>query len=179
MTEKERRKLHSKGIFTVTQLSYTFRPRKRSRRSANKEERHHHSLKALAIREKRIHIVSSPDLKLKGTAIYLDVEGLPDRDFYYLIGARVRCGDLVQQHSLWAENTAEEEEIWNRFLSILATVQHPVLVHYGSYERSFPEADVRTIWWSCRRLDRRSSIEIACESTVVPLLQNLSADILQ
>ena len=137
LTEKERRKLRSKGIFTVTQLSYTFRPRKRSRRSANNEEKHHHSLQALAIREKRIHIVGNPDLRLKGTAIYLDVEGLPDRDFYYLIGARVRCGDLVHQYSLWVENTAEEEEIWNRFLSILATVQHPVLVHYGSYERSF------------------------------------------
>jgi predicted RecB family nuclease len=86
---------------------------------------------------KRIHIVGNPDLRLKGTAIYLDVEGLPDRDFYYLIGARVRCGDVVQQHSLRAENNAEEEKIWNRFLNILATVQHPVLVHYGSYERSF------------------------------------------
>ena len=137
ITEKERRKLRSKGIFTVTQLSYTFRPRKRGRRSANKEERHHHSLKALGIREKRIHIVGSPDLKLKGTAVYLDVEGLPDRDFFYLIGVRFRCGDLVQQHSLWAENTSDEKEIWNRFLSILASVQRPILVHYGSYERSF------------------------------------------
>jgi predicted RecB family nuclease len=137
MSAKERKKFHTKGIFTVTQLSYTFRPRKRSRRSANNDEKHHHSLQALAIREKRIHIVGNPDLRLKGTAIYLDVEGLPDRDFYYLIGARVRCGDLVQQHSLWAENAADEKEIWNRFLSILATVQQPVLVHYGSYERSF------------------------------------------
>ena len=49
LTEKERKKLHSKGIFTVTQLSYTFRPRKRSRRSANRID-HCHSLKALAIR---------------------------------------------------------------------------------------------------------------------------------
>ena len=48
------------------------------------------------------------------------MEGLPDRDFYYLIGARVRCGDLIQQHNLWAENIAEEEEIWNKLLNILA-----------------------------------------------------------
>ena len=137
MTEKERRKLRSKGIFTVTQLSYTFRPRKQGRRSANKEEKHHHALKALAIREKKIHIVGSPDLKLEGTAVYLDVEGLPDRDLYYLIGARVRCGDLVRQHSLWAENTSEEKDIWNKFLGILATVPNPMLVHYGSYEKSF------------------------------------------
>ena len=32
MTEKERKKLHGKGIFTITQLSYTFRPRRRPRR---------------------------------------------------------------------------------------------------------------------------------------------------
>ena len=31
MSEKERNKLHGKGIFTVTQLSYTFRPRRRRR----------------------------------------------------------------------------------------------------------------------------------------------------
>jgi predicted RecB family nuclease len=137
ITEKERRKLRSKGIFTVTQLSYTFRPRKRSRRPANREERHNHSLKALGIREKRIHIVGSPELKLKGTAVYLDVEGLPDRDFYYLIGARVGYGTAVQQYSLWAESMAEEKEIWKTFLSILASVQQPLLVHYGSYERIF------------------------------------------
>ena len=33
MSEKERKKLHAKGIFTVTQLSYTFRPRRRHRES--------------------------------------------------------------------------------------------------------------------------------------------------
>jgi predicted RecB family nuclease len=137
MTGKERSKLHRKGIFTVTQLSYTFRPRKRSRRSANKHEQYHHSLKALAIREKKIHIVGTPNAGIKGTAIYLDIEGMPDRNFYYLIGLRIRCGELVQEHSLWAENTAEEKKIWNKFLAILATVQNPVLVHYGSYERNF------------------------------------------
>jgi predicted RecB family nuclease len=34
MTEKERKKLHDKGIFTVTQLSYTFRPRRRSKQAS-------------------------------------------------------------------------------------------------------------------------------------------------
>ena len=53
MSEKERKKLHSKGIFTVTQLSYTFRPRRRPKRLRDKREKYHHSLKALAIREKK------------------------------------------------------------------------------------------------------------------------------
>ena len=94
MAEKERKKLNSKGIFTVTQLSYTFRPRRRSKRQRDKREKYHYSLKALAIREKKIHIIGNPELKIEGTPVYLDVEGLPDRDFYYLIGLRIRNGRL-------------------------------------------------------------------------------------
>jgi len=104
MSAKERQKLRSKGIFTVTQLSYTFRPRRRPKRQRDKREKYHHALKALAIREQKIHIVGSPELKLEGTPVYLDVEGLPDRDFYYLIGVRIGHGDSAVQHSLWADN---------------------------------------------------------------------------
>ena len=119
MSEKERQKLHSKGIFTVTQLSYTFRPRRRPKRLRDKREKYHHSLKALAIREKKIHIVGSPELKIEGTPVYLDVEGLPDRDFYYLIGVRIGNGESAVQHSLWADTAADEGRIWREFLGIL------------------------------------------------------------
>jgi len=37
--------------------------------------------------------VGSPEIKIEGTPVYIDVEGLPDRDFYYLIGVRVKAGD--------------------------------------------------------------------------------------
>ena len=99
MSAKERQKLRSKGIFTVTQLSYTFRPRRRPRRQRDKREKYHHALKALAVREQKIHIVGSPELELVGTPVYLDVEGLPDRDFYYLIGVRIGHGDSAVQHN--------------------------------------------------------------------------------
>ncbi len=137
MSAKERQRLRSKGIFTVTQLSYTFRPRRRPRRQRDKREKHHHSLKALAIREQKIHIVGSPELKIEGTPVYLDVEGLPDRDFYYLIGVRIGHGESAVQHSLWADTVADEGKIWREFLAILETVEQPVLIHYGSYETSF------------------------------------------
>ena len=137
MSAKERQKLRSKGIFTVTQLSYTFRPRRRPKRLRDKREKYHHSLKALAIREKKIHIVGSPELKIDGTPVYLDVEGLPDRDFYYLIGLRIGDGDSAVQHSLWADTIADEGKIWREFLAILETVEKPVLIHYGSYETNF------------------------------------------
>lgn len=137
MSAKERQKLRSKGIFTVTQLSYTFRPRRRPKRQRDKREKYHHSLKALAIREQTIHIVGSPELKIEGTPVYLDVEGLPDRDFYYLIGLRIGSGESAVQHSLWADTVADEGKIWREFLALLETVKQPVLIHYGSYETTF------------------------------------------
>jgi len=137
MSAKDRQKLRSKGIFTVTQLSYTFRPRRRPKRMRDKREKYHHSLKALAIREKKIHIVGSPKLKIEGMPVYLDVEGLPDRDFYYLIGVRIGNGESAVQHNLWADTAEEEGKIWREFLGILETAEMPMLVHYGSYETTF------------------------------------------
>jgi len=137
MPEKERKKLNGKGIFTVTQLSYTFRPRRRPKRQRDKKEKYHHSLKALAIREKKIHIVGTPELKIDGTPVYLDVEGLPDQDFYYLIGVRIGKGESAVQHSLWADSVEDEKRIWESFLTILNGIEHPVIVHYGSYETTF------------------------------------------
>jgi predicted RecB family nuclease len=137
LSEKERKKLHSKGIFTVTQLSYTFRPRRRPKRLRKKREQYHHSLKALAIREKKIHIVGSPQPKIEGVPVYLDVEGLPDHSFYYLIGVRVGSGGSAVQHNLWADCAEEEERIWRTFLAILLRVNNPVIVHYGSFETAF------------------------------------------
>jgi hypothetical protein len=137
MTEKERKKLHDKGIFTVTQLSYTFRPRRRSKQLRDKREKYHHSLRALAIRQKKIHIVGNPEIMIEGTPVYLDVEGLPDRDFYYLIGVRLGNLDSVARYSFWADSIEEERRIWNEFIGTLAKIRDPVLIHYGSYETVF------------------------------------------
>jgi len=41
MTEKQRKRLHERGIFTVTQLSFTFRPRRRSWARRGKKEKFH------------------------------------------------------------------------------------------------------------------------------------------
>ena len=67
----------------------------------------------------------------------MDVEALPDRDFYYLIGVRVKTGDAIAQHSFWAEDIDDERRAWSEFLAILSAVEKPVLVHYGSFETTF------------------------------------------
>jgi predicted RecB family nuclease len=137
MPEKERARLNDKGIFTVTQLSYTFRPRRRTKRLSAKPEKYHHSLKALSIREKKIHIVGDPQLHIDGTAVYFDVESVPDRELYYLVGARVEDVRVTARHSFWADNSADEERVWFSFLDMLHDIERPVLIHYGSFETTF------------------------------------------
>jgi predicted RecB family nuclease len=137
MSERERKKLHDKGIFTVTQLSYTFRPRRRRRELRSKQEKFHHALRALAIRENKIHVVDLLEPRHDGTPVYLDVEGLPDRDFYYLIGIRVGTGDGAVQYGFWADDEDGEKRIWSEFLDVLSAIPDPQLVHFGSYETVF------------------------------------------
>ena len=93
-----------------TNLSYTFRPRRRPKQFSAKHEKYYPSLKALAICQHKIHVVGRDELKIAGTPIYLDVEGIPDREFYYLIGARTNVGSEIIQHSLWAETLARGKE---------------------------------------------------------------------
>jgi len=135
--EKEIVKLRNKGIFTVTQLSYTFRPRKKSKRSNPRIIRYYHALKALALREKRIYVVGRPELAITGTPVYIDVEGTPDCDSYYLIGLRIPGAASVVQRSLWADDRAAEENIWKEFLQIITNIENPQLIYYGSYETVF------------------------------------------
>ena len=137
MTDKEIKKQHRKGIFSITQLSYTFRARRKPKRFASKPAPYSHALKALAIRERKIHMAGKPALKIQGTPVYVDVEGIPDRDFYYLIGLRIKSGDAYVQHSLWANDRSEEPKIWEAFLQTLATIDNPQLIYYGSYETTF------------------------------------------
>lgn len=74
---------------------------------------------------------------LRGTPVYLDVEGVPDRDFYYLIGLRITSGDTYVHHAFWANELSEEQAIWAAFLQTLTTIENPQLIHYGGYETTF------------------------------------------
>jgi predicted RecB family nuclease len=134
-TEKEWRQHHDKGIFTITQLSYTFRPRKRF---ANLPLHHQHALKALAIRTNKIHVFGSVTAeKMQGVPVYVDVEGDPDRGFYYLIGVRAcRAGSDVQ-YLFWADDPSSEKTIWADFIDVVTSIDDARIVHYGSYETAF------------------------------------------
>ena len=137
INEKERAKQNAKGIFTVTQLSYTYRPRRRSAHASALTSKHEPALKALAIRKRRVHVVGTPRFTIPANAVYLDVEGVPDREFYYLVGFRYRRGDLDVHEAFWADDPSGEREMWAACLRALTLIHDPVLVHYGSYETQF------------------------------------------
>ena len=136
MTWKERKKFNSKGPSRSNNL-LAFLPRRQPKKARGKRERYYHSLKALAIRPQRIHVAGRPELKIEGTPVFLDVERIPDRDFYYLIGLRIRNGDSIVQHSLWVDTPEDEARIYAQFIDILNATNEPKLIYYGSFETNF------------------------------------------
>ena len=98
LSAKEITRYHKRGIFTVTQLSCTFRPRKRRKTSPHKPPLHQAALQALAIRDQKIHVYGTPQLPVCATRIYFDLEGDPDRRFVYLLGMVVQAGAVEERY---------------------------------------------------------------------------------
>jgi predicted RecB family nuclease len=134
ITEDERNRHRSKGIFTVTQLSYTFRPRKAPKRAKNPARPRHPALQALAIRENTVYIHGSPKLPDAKAQAYLDIEGIPDSDSYYLIGVLIVSEGRETFHSFWADQTSQEPEIFARFAEVVCQLSDFRAFHFGDYE---------------------------------------------
>jgi predicted RecB family nuclease len=136
MTEKEIARQKMKGIFTVTQLSYTFRTRRQRKRVKCPAAPHHLALQALAIREKKIFVHGNPVLACRPTRAYLDIEGHPDSQSYYLIGLVAIHNGVESRHSFWADDESEQVKIFSALLDQLHQFPDYSLLHYGSYEIS-------------------------------------------
>jgi predicted RecB family nuclease len=133
--EKELQRYHRKGLFTLTQLSCTFRSRKRGKRVKRAGHVRYAALQALAIREKKIHVYGTPDLPWKSVQVFLDAEGNEDGSFAYLLGVIVVEGDSQKAHAFWADSPAEEVRVFDAFLDLLDGKEDFALFHYGAYER--------------------------------------------
>jgi len=133
MGQKEILKKHKKGIFTINQLSYTFRPKRQSL-YLHKNRQCLWSLKALALREKQTYIREIPEIPTTEANIYLDIEGLPEEDFYYLIGLLIETNNREQTFSFWADSREDEENIFKQFFDILSAFNDFTIYHYGNYE---------------------------------------------
>lgn len=144
MTPKSIQKYNKKGIFTIQQLSYLFKPRRKQKKKNSEPVKHNLELQALAIREKKIYIQEMPELTRQPTELFIDIEGIPDQRFYYLVGLLICEGENCTQLSLWANVPEDEETIWNRLLSKLGEYPEAPIYHYGSYEiKAFNELSKR------------------------------------
>ena len=134
MSEKERSRHRSKGIFTVNQLSYTFRPRRTPKRAKNPARPHYFGLQALSIRENTVYIHGDPQLPVSDSKVFLDIEGLPDREFYYLIGALFVMNGQETFHSFWADQDSDEPNIFAQFVEAVCQLPEFHVFHFGNYE---------------------------------------------
>jgi predicted RecB family nuclease len=127
-------KKNKKGIFTINQLSYNFRPKRFKKMRAGGSP-FSPELKALAIKDKKTYILDTPhDIKSGRIEIYLDFEGLPDENFIYLIGLIIKGNDSEKKVSLWADSEENEREIFQNFVTTISGYKDSVIYHYGSYE---------------------------------------------
>ena len=137
MSEKEILAQRKRGINTVTQFACTFRPKSIGLQRSKPPKRHLHALQALAVRDKKVYVVRAPEIPGKTTRVFLDVEGMPDRDFYYLVGVVVEKDGECSAHSFWADDETEERAIWIKLLDLLRDLGDCAVFHYGAYEKAY------------------------------------------
>lgn len=127
-------KYHKRGITTILQLSHLFRPRRRGR-ALPQAGRYPYELKALAIREQKIYILHTPEIPQAKVSIYLDMEGLLEDRFIYLIGGIIRQeGKPDLAFSFWADTANQEELNFQQAAILFAHYPDAFIYHYGSYE---------------------------------------------
>jgi predicted RecB family nuclease len=137
MGVKEMKRLNRKGIFTVTQLSCTFLPRKKRKRANRHGTTRYYALQAMAIRDRKIYVFGTPHLPVAPTRIYVDLEGDPERALVYLLGVIIDDGGIEKQYHFWADNECEERLIFQRFMRLIAPYHQFNINYYGSYEAAF------------------------------------------
>lgn len=133
---KDLLRYEKKGIFTIKQLSFLYRPSKRKRRSKPHPALHKYELQALALRTGNIYLQDNPvAIPHADTEIFFDFESIPDNNFHYLIGVTVRTSEKIQSFQFWADCQKDEVSIWNNFVALIEQYPTCPLFHYGNFER--------------------------------------------
>ena len=133
-TSKSIAKYKQKGIFTIQQLSYLYKPRRREKQLAKPLISHNIEIQALAIRTDKIYVQKLPELSRQSVELFLDIEGNPDQEIYYLIGVILSRDFTITSHSYWANNVTNESNIWQQFIFMINEHPDAPIYHYGNYE---------------------------------------------
>jgi predicted RecB family nuclease len=164
MSEPEIEKQRGRGVTTVTQFAYTYRPGRRGKRKTGKSRKHDHALQAVALRDKKVYVLDSPTVPRTATALYLDIEGVPDRNFDYLIGLVAVVDDCTTAYAFWADDPNQEKAIWNACAQVINSFEDYTLYHYGRYEMRF--------------LDRMRRLADVEEATAIDRIRARSCNVL-
>jgi len=161
------------GIFTGSAtVPHRFRRTARPHGLRDKRERYHQLIgRRFAIREKKIHGHRSPEMKIEATLLR-GCRGIARRDFYYLIGIRIKVGDSAVSPQPLADSPSDEGSIWREFLSKLIEVENPVLIHYGGFETVFLKRMMPKVWCAAKWLARAKATQ-----SPINLVSYLRADL--
>ncbi len=123
-----------KGIFTVKQLSYVYKPRRPRKQTKSLQATHKPELQALAIRTGKIYLQQIPTFSRQDVELFFDIEGIPDRHLYYLIGLLICENKSCSYHAFWADSDQDEGHMWSTFVGTVSQYPNAPLYHYGSYD---------------------------------------------
>ena len=137
MTPTIMSKYNKRGVFSVKQLSYLYRPRRKSKNVARPALRFDFALQSLAICNQKIYVHELPSIGTQSECIFCDVEGIPDQDLIYLVGLLVCTVDTTERYSFWADSKSDERTIFNSFLRVVEKYPRVPIYHYGSYELKY------------------------------------------
>jgi predicted RecB family nuclease len=169
ITERRIERYHRKGIFTIEQLSYTFRRRRRNKRFKSKAWPHSFELQALALREKKVYVLNRPSMPPAQQRVFIDMEGDPHGGSVYLIGVLVVEGGDAKQFSFWADNGPGESALFRDLLDLLDTLPEAHLFYYGSYESRAFERILRL----CRNASTKQLIRARSTNVLSTIYTNV------
>jgi hypothetical protein len=92
-------------------------------------------LQALAIRTGKIYLQQVPKIVRANVELFLDIEGVPDRGFYYLFGVLVGRDQTRRYHAFWADDPEQERTAFDALLSRLNEHPDAPIYHYARYEK--------------------------------------------
>ena len=155
VTPKLFKKYHDKGIFTVTQLSHVFRPRRQRKQKRRSNSTFNVELQALAIRTGKVYLNEPPSIPESPVELFLDIEGIPDEGFHYLIGLVVKTPDQLLEHTFWADSPNQERAIFEKLMEVTSRYEAAPIFHYGSYDSKALQRARKNYGSSCMALQDR------------------------
>jgi len=106
-----------------------------------------------------VYVHETPKLPTADVEIYVDLEGLSDYNFQYLIGVVVKEQSRITERSFWADTKDDENRIFQEFLVFLSQYSTYTLFHYGSYETRYFKKMQSML------------VNLACHSSITNVLQ--------